>query len=116
MIADLWERQDWHTKVKQQSVDRGVDVVAERNDPFPQKWLIQAKCYSGTLGGPDIRQYVSLQHRPGVDGAIVVSSGPSSKQARQEERDHNLKLIDGDALVSLSRTPRAMIWSTSISL
>lgn len=103
LIADLWERQGWRATVKQQSVDRGVDVVAERDDPFPQKWLIQAKCYSGTIGGPDVRQYVSLQHRPGVDGAIVVSSGPFSKQARQEERDHNLKLIDGDALVSLIR-------------
>lgn len=86
LIADLWEQQGWHAEVKQQSVDRGVDVVAERDDPFPQKWLIQAKCYSGTLGGPDVREYVSLQHCPGVDGAIVVSSGPFSKQARQEER------------------------------
>lgn len=103
LIADLWERQGWRATVKQQSVDRGVDVVAERDDPFPQKWLIQAKCYSNTVGGPEVRQYVSLQHRPGVDGAIVVSSGPFSKQARQEEKDHNLKLIDGDALVSLIR-------------
>lgn len=103
LIADLWERQGWRATVMQQSVDRGVDVVAERDDPFPQKWLIQAKCYSGTLGGPDVRQYVSLQHRPGVDGAIVVSSGPFSKQARQEEKDHNLKLIDGDGLISLIR-------------
>lgn len=103
LIADLWERQGWRTEVKQQSADRGVDVVAERDDPFPQKWLIQAKCYSNTVGGPEVRQYVSLQHRPGVDGAIVVSSGPFSKQARQEEKDHNLKLIDGDALISMIR-------------
>lgn len=105
LIADLWERQGWRTQVKQQSVDRGVDVVAERDDPFPQKWLIQAKCYSSsnTIGGPDVREYVSLQHRQGVDGAIVVSSGRFTKQARQEEEEHNLKLIDGDRLVSMIR-------------
>lgn len=40
LIADLWERQGWRATVKQQSVDRGVDIVAEQDNPFPQKWLI----------------------------------------------------------------------------
>lgn len=101
LVADLWEIQGWKTTVKQQSNDGGVDVVAERSDPFPQKWLIQAKCYSNSLGGPELRQYVSLQYRDGVDGAIVISTAGFTNSAHKESQQQNLKLISGDDLIEL---------------
>ena len=100
-IADLWERQGWRSRVEQQSTDRSVDVVIEKDTPFSQKWLVQAKCYSDKVGGPEIREYVSLQHRQGVDGAVVVSTDYFTKQAHQEEKEYNLKLVDFDGLIQM---------------
>ena len=100
-IADLWERQGWRSRVEQQSTDRGVDVVIEKDTPFSQKWLVQAKRYSDKVGGPEIREYVSLQHRQGVDGAVVVSTDYFTKQAHQEEKEYNLKLVDFDGLIQM---------------
>lgn len=40
-ITDLWEEMGWQCKVSQASVDAGIDVVATKQTPYPQKKLIQ---------------------------------------------------------------------------
>ena len=104
LVADLWERQGWNTEVEQQAGDAGVDVRATQNTPYQQKILIQAKRYSGSnsVGGPDVQQYASLKHQEeSVDKVLIVTSGQFTSAAVERANELNVKLIDGDDLVSL---------------
>ncbi|WP_262178355.1 restriction endonuclease [Haloarcula laminariae] len=103
-IAELWEKQGWDTTVTSGSNDGGVDIIAEKDMPFYQKQLIQAKRYSsGTkVGGPDIQQYSSLKHqRDDVDTVVVVTTSQFTKQAQETASNLNVKTIDGNRLVAV---------------
>jgi len=103
-VADLWERMGWQTEVSQASNDAGIDVVAEKKTPYPQKKVIQAKRYSDntTVGGPDIQQYASLRHQvPDADSVVVVTTSRFTKSAEKRGEELNVKLVDGDALVQM---------------
>lgn len=103
-VADLWEIQGWSTIVEQQSNDAGVDVRATKESPYPQKHLIQAKRYgkSTKIGGPDIQQYASLkQQEQGVDSVVIVTTSSFTASARDRARDLNVKLVNGNDIVSL---------------
>ncbi len=107
VIADLWERQGWRTSVTQGSNDRGVDVIAERDEPFNQKLAIQAKRYdpSSTVGSPDIQQYASLRQQvPNVDAVVVVTTAEFTSNAEEIAGELNVKLVDGKQLYDLFET------------
>lgn len=104
LVADLWARQGWNTEVSQASVDAGIDVIATKESPYPQKKLIQAKRYGSntTVGGPDIQQYASLKHqRDNVDSVVVVTSNKFTRHAEDRAQELNVKTLDGDGLVEL---------------
>lgn len=106
LVADLWENQGWTTSVTSGSGDRGIDVIAEKHDPFYQKQLIQAKRYSrgNKVGSPDIQQYSSLRHQEdNVDAVVVVTTSSFSREAQKMATDLNVKLVDGDALWKMVR-------------
>ena len=101
LIADVWRAQGWHTTVTQGTADRGIDVIAEQQEPVTQKHLIQVKRYreGNTVGSPEIQQYSSLRHQEAdADLVIVVTTSTFTRQARQMAQDLNVKLIDGDGL------------------
>lgn len=103
-VGDLWERMGWTCEVSQASADAGIDVVATKSDPYPQKKLIQAKRYgpNTTVGGPAIQQYASLRHQqPNVDSVVVVTTNQFTRAAEQRADELNVKLVDGDGLVSM---------------
>jgi len=103
-IADLWQRREWKTKVTSASSDNGISIVAEREAPFHEKQLIQAKKYDpeNKVGGPEVQQYSSLRHqRAGVDAVIIVTTSSFSSQARDLAADLNVKLVDGNQLCDL---------------
>ena len=106
LIADLWIQRGWTAKATAESGDRGIDVVAERRDPIPEKQLIQAKKYKegNTVGSSDIQQYSSLRHQqPGVDVVVVVTTSTFTKQAKEIAEDLNVKLVDIDLLCEIIR-------------
>jgi hypothetical protein len=103
-IADLWEKRDWSTQVTTASRDRGIDIIATRESPFPQKQLIQAKCYSkdNKVGSPEIQRYASLHRQEeNVDSVVIVTTGDFTQQAREVANDLNVKVIDGKSLAEL---------------
>jgi hypothetical protein len=106
LIADIWTQRGWNAVATAESGDRGIDVVAERRDPIPEKQLIQAKKYKqgNTVGSSDIQQYSSLRHQqPGVDVVVVVTTSTFTKQAREIAEDLNVKLVDIDMLCEIIR-------------
>lgn len=101
LVADLWEYLGYETEVTKASSDRGIDVVATREFPYKEKVLIQAKRYSSSISGPELREYVALGKQDDVDTVIVVSTSGFTRQAKQEAEEYNLKLIDGKTLSEL---------------
>lgn len=100
-VAKLWEKYGWKTEVTSGSNDRGIDVVAEKSRPFHQKHLVQVKRWGGNnkVSGPEIQQYSSLRHRRSdIDAVVVVTTSSFSRQAKEEARDLNVKLVDGSDL------------------
>ena len=106
LVADIWTERGWDAVVTDESGDRGVDVVAERRDPIPEKQLIQAKKYAegNTVGSSDIQQYSSLRHQEqGVDAVAVVTTSTFTQQAKDLADDLNVKLVNIDMLCELIR-------------
>lgn len=106
LVADVWSRMGWETEVSQASVDAGIDVIATKETPYPQKKVIQAKRYgeNTTVGGPDIQQYASLKHQvEGADSVVIVTTNSFTSSAESRAKDLNVKLVDGDDLVELIR-------------
>lgn len=104
LVADVWEAQGWDTTVTSGSNDRGVDVIAEKQSPFQQKMVIQAKRYreSNKVGSPEIREYASLkQQEANVDSVVVVTTSSFTSQAKQTADDLNVKIVDGRDLASI---------------
>lgn len=103
-LAGLWNKMDWETRVLQASGDAGIDVIATKTEPYPQKAVIQAKRYRDdtTVGGPAIQQYASLKHQiPAVDSVIVVTTSSFTEAAKERANELNVKIIDGDTLTTL---------------
>jgi tetratricopeptide (TPR) repeat protein len=104
IIAELWNRRGWDTRVTQRSNDRGVDVFATQSTPVEQTHAIQVKriAPSATISSADIQQYSSLQHQfNDVDAVVIVTTGRFSAAATDTAADLNVKLIDGPRLVEL---------------
>lgn len=103
-VADLWEEMGWSTGVTQASSDAGIDVVAEKQKPYPQKQLIQIKRYTegNTISSSEVQQYAALkqQHRD-VDVSVIVTSSSFSSEAQERGQELNVKLVDGDQLVGI---------------
>lgn len=103
-IADMWERQGMDTKVTAASGDRGIDIVAEKSVPYPEKTLIQTKRYSeGTaVTSEEIQQYHSTRdQRENVDKVIVVTTSRFTEPALELAHDLNVKCIDRGDLAEL---------------
>jgi hypothetical protein len=102
LIADVWAEKGWETQVLQASNDRGIDVVARREDPFAQKFLIQAKRYSNdnNVGSKEIQQYGSLRNQDEeADAVVVVTTSDFTNQAIDIGNELNVKMMNGDELV-----------------
>jgi len=104
LIADIWEEQGYKTTVRNKSRDRGVDVEAEKVQPFKQKLLIQAKRYadSNKVKSKEVRNYATLyQQVKEVDTVILVTSSSFTKDAEKLAQDLHVKTIGGDDLATL---------------
>ncbi|MGB9986567.1 M48 family metalloprotease [Salarchaeum japonicum] len=107
LVGDLWEEIGWRTSVTTASKDRGVDVVAERESPYYQKQVIQAKCYSSgnTVSSSEVQQYAGLHlQEDNVDAVVVVTTSRFTSDARDVASDSNVKLVNGGDLCELIRT------------
>lgn len=106
LVAELWNEIGWRTSVTTASVDRGIDVIAEQDSPFPQKQIIQAKRYSSDnpVSSSEVQQYAGLYaQEDDVDAVIVVTTGRFTSNASDVAADSNVKLVDGEDLCKLIR-------------
>lgn len=103
-VAELWERMGWTTEVPAPTMDEGVDVIAQKELPYEQTTLIQAKRYSSatTVGSPEVQQYGSLLHQyDNIDKVAIVTTNEFTEPARELAGRLNVKLINGRELAEL---------------
>lgn len=101
-IAELFEAIGYRTRVTQMSGDKGVDVIAHRDELGiePPIIKIQVKSTQGTVGDPEVSQLFG-KVATGEFG-VMVTLGSYSRQARDfADAKGNLRLIDGDEVVRL---------------
>ena len=100
--AALFETLGYRTRVTQQSGDKGIDVIAHRDELGiePPIIKIQVKSTTGTVGDPEVSQLFGKV----ADGeyGVLVTLGSFSRQARNfADSKGNLRLVDGDEVVRL---------------
>lgn len=102
-VAKVWGGMGYETEVTQDAQDRGVDVEAEKAEPYDKKVLIQAKRNSdgNKVSAPTVRKCSGLKHDNGVDEVIIVTTTSYTSQAHEEADKYNVKLIDGKKLLEL---------------
>ena len=103
-VADLWEKQGWNTEVTSSTADKGIDVIARKNDIYPEKALIQAKKYEpgNKVTSREVQQYSSLKQQENeVDEVIIVTTSSFTSNARDRAKDLNVKLINKNGLSQL---------------
>ena len=101
LIADLWERKGYQTKVRSAAGDRGIDIEARNSTGFE---LIQAKRYDSNnrIGSRKIREYATLyQQVQDASKVVIVTTGDFTPEAERLAQDLSVELIDCDDLFNL---------------
>jgi hypothetical protein len=103
-VAELWQRRGWNTKVTDNFHHKGVDVVAKREHPYPEKEIIQAKQYASgnNVSRPEIQQYASLlQEYKNADKVIIVCTSGFTEPALSLSEKLNIKCININKLANM---------------
>ena len=79
--------------------DGGIDLIIRKGGGT---WLVQCKQWKvQAVGAPVIREIFGLVNHHQTNGAIVITSGRFTREARAFAEGKTLELIDGPALLQL---------------
>ena len=101
LIAKLFEAYGHQAEVQGGNGDHGVDVVVMTDEG--EKWIVQCKRYSGSVGEPVVRDlYGTLLHEE-AQRAYLITTGSFTRQATEWVQEKPIILYDGEGLVKLIR-------------
>ncbi len=95
----LFEKMGYLVSLTKKSKDFGVDLILEKNG---KKTIIQAKCYSRTVGVSAVQEIISARNHYNIFDAIVVTNQTFSKEAELLAEESNVMLVARGELESLS--------------
>jgi restriction system protein len=100
LIGEAFRRQGYSVEERGGSApDGGVDLVLRKGG---QKTLVQCKHWkSQQVGVPIVRELLGAMTAQGASGAIVVTAGGYTAEARAFARDNRMRLIDGPELAGM---------------
>lgn len=100
LIAALFRKQKYRTKVTKQSRDGGADIICNPLDtPIKQSLLIECKHHTGTIGVEVIRKLAGVVSETGAtSGWVVTSSKFSSPAVEFASTTGRIQLLDYKAL------------------
>lgn len=109
LVGDVWEYMGWNATVTQRSADRGKDIVARKELPFPQKQLIQVKKYSQSnkVSIEEVQQYGSLyldnssSRDVDADVVAIVTTSSLTRPAQQKAQEIGVRVVDGGKLTQM---------------
>lgn len=102
LVAHLLEKMGYRTRVSSPGPDRGIDIVAHRDELGfePPIIKVQVKSGEGTVGDPEVSALYGKVS--GSEFGLLVSLGTYTPQAKSFAAGKtNLRLIDGGELVDL---------------
>lgn len=97
-LADLLKNLGFETKLTKGSGDQGVDIIASRNG---NKYAIQAKRYTGTVGNDAVQQAISGKGYIKADEAWVITNSTFTRSAIDLATQTQTKLWDRSKLQNI---------------
>ena len=94
----LFEKMGYKVSLTKKSKDFGVDLILEKNG---KKTILQAKCYSGTVGVSAVQEIISARNHYNIFDAIVMTNKTFSKEARVLADESKVMLAGREELESL---------------
>ena len=94
----LFEKMGYKVSLTKKSKDFGVDLILEKNG---KKTILQAKCYSGTVGVSAVQEIISARNHYNIFDAIVMTNKTFSKEARVLADESKVMLAGKEELESL---------------
>jgi restriction system protein len=101
LIAKLFEAYGHQTEVQGGNGDHGVDVVVMTCEG--EKWVVQCKRYSGSVGEPVVRDLYGTMLHEEAQRAYLITTGSFTRQATEWVQEKPIVLYDGEGLVKLIR-------------
>lgn len=104
-IAHLLEKIGYHTRVSPPGPDRGIDIIAHKDELGfePPIIKIQVKSSDSNVGRPEVSQlFGSIGEKE--YGLFVALNGFTTEATRFAASKTNLRLVDGDDLIDLILT------------
>ncbi len=101
LIAALFQAYGYRTQVSGGNADHGVDVIVHPAED--EKWIVQCKRYSGSVGEPVVRDLYGTMLHEEAARAYLMTTGSFTRQATDWASGKPILLYDGEALVKLIR-------------
>lgn len=101
LVAELFRAYGYQAQVSGGNSDHGVDVVI--TNTTEEKWIVQCKRYSGSVGEPIVRDLFGTMRHENAQRAYLITTGGFTKQAVEWAVGKPIVLYDGEALVKLIR-------------
>ena len=101
LIAKLFIAYGHQAEVAGGNGDHGVDVVVMTADG--EKWVVQCKRYSGSVGEPVVRDLYGTMLHEEAQRAYLITTGSFTRQAQEWAQEKPIMLYDGEGLVKLIR-------------
>lgn len=100
LVGEAYRRQGYRVAENGSSgPDGGVDLVISKDG---KKYLVQCKQWRNQkVGVKVVREIFGLLTADGANGAIVISSGSFTDEARDFARGKHLELVDGAGLAAM---------------
>lgn len=92
LIVRLYNAMGYESKRIGGHGDQGGDVIASKNG---ENVLIQAKCYSNSVGNAAVQQAVGARQYYGCTSAVVITTAMFTSEAKSLAKANSVELIDG---------------------
>ena len=103
LIARIFQAEGWKTELTSPTGDQGIDIIARKRLPVPQKFVIQVKHYEESKVTPDeVQQYNSLKEQePNTDQAVLITSSTYTDKAKELADSLEIKTLDRDYVIRM---------------
>ena len=105
LIAELFRSYGHQVEIWGGSGDHGVDVVVQTDQG--EKWIVQCKRYSGSVGEPVVRDLYGTMLHEEAQQAYLITTGGFTRQALAWVVGKPIVLYDGENLIKLIRRTRS---------
>lgn len=100
LVAEAYRQQGYHVSENETlGPDGGVDLVLRKNGNM---FLVQCKQWrTAKVGVKVVREMYGLMHAQNANGAILITTGIFTQEARNFADDKTIDLIEGDQVAKL---------------